>query len=238
MHYKVIETSFPGKFREELESLRKIALSIFNQYKHLFACQKFCKWCCKAFFWTGLEAAYVAYKLNTCNKLTFTKLEYINQIIEKQYTVYRQRTKQLGISGRVSKLVHLGCDVDKINRYLTILDDFDCPFLQDDICLIYDNRPIICILHASVDASACKFLGRPEKVPEKYQYWQEKIQKQLNKLNKKFLMSFKHIRRIVANVPAMKDLRLQAPASSYLAVDVETQLFAFYIYGLKVLYTS
>lgn len=182
---------FPLAIKEKLLDIRSQAQNLFNNYKnkYQFVCRKGCADCCVVFPWHLIEAAYICYRLNRNPSLFDPNV--LAKHINKLDKIFEER--KISLTHKEAPLLYLRSRKEA-SYFYDILSDQRCPFLaKDNSCVIYDYRPIICIMFGSKNKSSCKgdsrdaFLSTQERL---YDYHLQKIARKLESLSKRFLGTF------------------------------------------------
>ena len=118
-----------------------------------FACKSGCSDCCKKLKIAipMLEIDYLVDYLNTLNNDT---KEIIGNNLAKLYTEHEDKKVNT-----IDKEVHIAI-IEQEQRLV-----YDCPFLINDLCSVYDARPILCRTYLSKNKQIC-LEGRADNVLE------------------------------------------------------------------------
>ena len=182
---------FPSQIRKEFLAIRSQAENLFNdrKNKYQFICHKGCADCCVVFPWFLIEAAYICYQFNQNSSLIdlniFTKrIDDLDKIFEERKSI---------LTDAKSPFLRLRSS-EEASYFYDILADQQCPFLdQDKSCIIYNFRPIMCVMFGSLDKNLCKTSLEDRNFPFKdksYEYHFRKIERKLESLSKNFLRQF------------------------------------------------
>ncbi|WP_419768602.1 YkgJ family cysteine cluster protein [Arcobacter sp.] len=116
-----------------------------------FACDKGCSHCCKRLK-IGFPVLEIDYIVDYLNELDDDKKEVIainlNSLEEKD------RDKKINKREYIKEAI--------IEQESTLL--YDCPFLIDDVCSIYEARPMICRTYLSKSFESCYVQGTADNV--------------------------------------------------------------------------
>lgn len=179
-----------------LERYEKISAQADAAFKHvsethseLVRCKKGCSDCCYALFdLTLIEALYINYHFNekVSGDEKVRLIEEANRIDRATYRIKRKAFKDVegGKKNEVEVLMELA------------KERMRCPLLnKDDLCILYDNRPITCRVYGIPTSSAgmghtCGLSGFSE--GEKYPTVNlDAVQKQLVQISADFLKEIK-----------------------------------------------
>lgn len=143
MHTKLNKTYYEAIDKRIKKSSRKLSID----------CQKGCSSCCREinFDIPAMESEYV---VDALNELENDKKIVIGQrlmSLREQFSEYSRQTKVRDSEEQYQHMV----ERQKVVKY-------DCPFLINDECSIYESRPVICRTYLSSGLEACLKNGKAD----------------------------------------------------------------------------
>jgi len=128
------------KYEALVHEVDKVVEAVKSQYPEEVACKKGCADCCHAVFDLSLiEAMYINKKFNELFS-GMERSDILDRADESEREMYKAKRE-------ANKEVMEGKDVNEVLEELGRLR-IRCPLLsEDDLCLMYENRPVTCRLY-------------------------------------------------------------------------------------------
>ncbi|HON56202.1 MAG TPA: hypothetical protein PLJ38_04215, partial [bacterium] len=154
--------------QQNFNEIERNLLNIANSQNFKISCKKKCDYCCIAYLiGPEIEIELINYFINNT--------EYLKKKIIKNIKKWLDKILKFeNLINQIKEIIPIiGCgapSIEEVRKYYSLANEYlklkiKCPFLENNICLLYPVRPFVCANICSITApKLCKNLAADRKI--------------------------------------------------------------------------